>query len=342
MLLWPLVGDCGWASRSGLGLAVLLAGSVLACGAPGQSSFSTTGDAERPATTPAIELDEQLREAIAIRRTYGLRTDVEWVRGAATDPRAAAGVAEFGIPLMPDELDDLMGRRWWDPDTFDAVREYGALFPREFAGQYPNLQGEGLIVRFTDRLPRHQRALANLLPPDAMFEVRDADWSLEALELFRKTIVDDAAWFESIGVGVAHAPDVERNTIRLDVTGDQEAVPAIRARYPVAWLDVVWAGPHPWNGPRGDLRIRLQGANGEPITATECRLKPIDPNVEWWDAMPYGSDERGICRIDNIPAVDYSVSLHRWVDNDHFDPNSLLTFKVRVHEGETEKLVTIP
>ena len=71
------------------------------------------------------------------RERFGLRADLTYVRAVAGNPDAQASVPEFGVPLMPDEFEDMLSRRW-DPDVHRQLSFYGQRFPDDFAGAYIN------------------------------------------------------------------------------------------------------------------------------------------------------------------------------------------------------------
>jgi len=256
---------------------------------------------------------------------------------------AERGIEEFGIPLTPDELDDLLSRRWWDPVVFDVIRKYGDVFPHEFAGQYPNLGGSGVVVNFTDRIDRHRKALANLLPLATAFDVRKVEWSYKDLEAFADLLEKDRAWFQSIGVVTSITPNVQNNRVRLGVTGPKPAIGLIEARFRAPWLETEWNGPLPWDGPRGDLRITVVDQAGQPVPRAWCRVQPADPDsVRQADSPVVATDDGGVCRLNNYPAVAYQVSIHQYIGNDRFDPDPIIEFSVVLRPNDTERSVVVP
>ena len=141
-------------------------------------------------------LEPDVVEAIGIREQYSLRADIDWIRHVSSDP-AALVPEEYGIPLMPDELGDLMSRRW--PNTLIVqLREYGEQFPDDFATAFINEKASGAIVRFKANLDRHRAGLA-ALPRDGPVLIEQADWSLKELIDFLGQVKAEQSWIESTG-----------------------------------------------------------------------------------------------------------------------------------------------
>jgi hypothetical protein len=63
-----------------------------------------------------------------------------------------------------------------------------------------------------------------------------------------------------------------------------------------------------WIGPRGNLAIRVRDRRGDPVEGLYCQPAAKDPTVNI--AEVYGiSDDKGTCRLDGIPAVEYVVQV---------------------------------
>ena len=292
------------------------------------------------AELPVISKQE-IDEAIAVRTSFGLNADQTWIRRVAADPAAKPGIEEFGIPLMPFELTDLMSRRW-DGDLLAQVTAYGRLFPDEFAGAFINLKATGVIVAFTDRVDRHAAALSNLVPAGAVVEVRQARWSLKDLEGFIKQVESQRAWFDTLGV-TFKVGDNGENSVLVRYRGQKEAGALIAKHFgDPPWLKTDWDGPLPWEGPQADLVITIKDANGRPVKDVWVELLSVDPRVEVRGDAVFGTGADGICVLKNIPAVAYQVKLHHWVGNDHYDPEPFREFRVVLAEEGTTFPVVIP
>ena len=248
--------------------------------------------------------------AQAFRQKYGLRADLLWVRAVAANPQSQMGVPEFGYPLMPDEVADLMSRQW-DPDLHSQVRAYGLLFPDDFAGAYANLKANGVIIAFKDDVERHRSALSNLVPPGSVVEVRKVDWSLEDLESFVDQVNAEEAWFDSTGVTVHAFGNILTNTVDANFKGPEAVAGLIEQHFGnPSWLRARWAGAVPWEGPRADLTIEVTDTVGQPVKGLRCFFEPLDPLVDADSETPYSTGSTGRCLLENYPAVAYRLRLY--------------------------------
>jgi hypothetical protein len=321
-------------------LVFLVAFTAMGCSQEAASTTRATVAATQEAELPVISKQE-MDEAIAVRTSFGLNADQTWIRRVAADPAARPGIEEFGIPLMPFELTDLMSRRW-DGDLLAKVTAYGRLFPDEFAGASINLKATGVIVAFTGRVDRHAAAHSNLVPAGAVVEVREARWSLKDLEGFIKQVESQRAWFDTLGV-TFKVGDFGENFVLVKYRGPKEAGELIQNHFgDPPWLKAEWVGPPPWNGPRADLVIKVTDDNGQPIKKLWVEFLPIDPMVDVGGEEIFGTGANGICVLSNIPAVAYQVRLHEWIGNDHYDPIPIREFRVVLAEEGTTFPVVIP
>jgi hypothetical protein len=176
-------------------LCVLFVAAAVACSGftpppRREGASSPTSQAPRDPSATA-ELEPKVVEAFEIREQYGLRADVAWVLQVAGDTRALVP-EEYGIPLMPEELGDLLSRRW--PNTLIVqLREYGQQFPDDFAMAYINQKASGAVVKFKANIDRHRAALATL-PLDGPVVFEQADWSLTELNVFLAQVKAQQDW----------------------------------------------------------------------------------------------------------------------------------------------------
>lgn len=335
-----LAGRC-WIHILSASLALVLA----ACGptSPSPNLPANTATVRPAASQPPVSRDE-LVDAMNVRNRFGLRADEAWIRHVAADPDAQAGLTEFGIPLTPAELDDLMSRRW-DEGLLLEVKEYGLAFPDEFAGAYLNLKSSGVIVEFTDEIDRHRRALENLVADPSLIEVADVDWSLKALEGFMTEVEAEAPWFDALGLRFLQARHpVDENVVYVDFVGPTEdSARVVREHFGnPTWLRTT-RHPPPWEGPRGDLLIKVINSRGQPVPGLWCEVIPQDPRVPHGSETIFGTGPDGICQgTSNLPAVAYRVLLHEWIDNDHYDPEPVAELPVSLPAAGKTVVVTLP
>jgi hypothetical protein len=327
----------------GSALLLVAASVVSGCGetTPPAAAVSAAAEASDRASLPAFS-ERDISESVAFRERYGLRADLMWVRIVAANPEAQAGIPEFGVPLVPDELADLLSRRW-DPDLLAQARGYGLLFPEDFAGAYINQKANGVVIAFKDRVERHRVALSNLVPPESVVEVRRVDWSLADLHGFVDQINSEKAWFDSIGVIVHPGENVLENVVDVRFKGPEEASGLIEQHFGnPGWLRARWTGPVPWTGPRADLSLSVLDTTGKPVPRLWCEYTPVDPKVDASGEAIFGTDSAGNCRLENLPVGLYVIELHRWVDNDHYDPDPIKTIRIELALEGTSATVVIP
>jgi hypothetical protein len=306
-----------------------------------------------PAASPALERDqletprivvteEEIAEEVDVRGRYGLRSDRTWVREVAANPAAQIGMEEYGVPLMPDEFADLMSRRW-DPNLHLQVSEYGGRFPDDFGGAWINMKANSGVIAFKNNVDHHREALANIVPEGSVLQVVKVDWSVQDLESFVDRIEGEKAWFDAIGVEArANAYSME-NSVHIRFEGPQEAADVIARHFGHAqWLTVDWGGPLPWQGPRGDLTIKVVDANGRPVSQIRIDVRPVHPMVEWSGETVFGTDAAGICVIRNVPIAVYEVTLHEWVGNDHYDSQPTKSVRIGVRPGGASTTLVVP
>jgi hypothetical protein len=312
-------------------LALVTILSAVGCAGP-SPSVSTVGPSP-PAgpTQPIAEAplpDADLEEARQFRVRYGLRADESWIRAVAADPAAQQGVVDYGVPLMPFELLDLESRRT-DVDLLRQINDYGGLFPESFAGAYVDQRAaQAFVASFKDDAARHQVALADLLPPEVQVDVRDVDWSTRELNGFVKDVEAEKAWFATIGVIYQDAGrGITEDFVHVNFRGPAEGVQMIEAHFgDPSWLVAERQGPLPWSGPRADLVIDVFDEAGKHVPGLWCEFVPEDPDAAEGGEDTFGTDDSGRCVLRNLPAVPYRITLHRFVDDDHYEP--IKTFRV--------------
>lgn len=332
---------------AGRATAIFVACLLLqACGMTQQSIQPPPTPVEpNPPATPDLVSQHEMTEAINIRTRFGLRADEAWIREVAANPDSQVGINEFGIPLLPAEFADLMSRRW-DEDLLRNVRGYGLLFPDDFAGAYLDLWGSGVIIEFKNQVDRHRTALSNLVADPKLIEVREVEWSLRDLEGFIEQVEAERNWFESVGLRFLQVDHrVNENFIHVDFVGrSEDAASAVEAHFGnPTWLRAEWAGPPPWTGPLADLVIKVTDSRGRPVPGLWCEVVSEDPRVRTGSDTLFGTDSDGICEgTRNLPAVAYQIRLHELIDNDHYDSDPILEFRVVLSSAGTVVPVTIP
>lgn len=195
-------------------LFVLLAGFfVIACGAGVQPSVAPVPDASAP--VPEAAIPEDIAEAIAFRKEFGLRADEAWVRVVAMNP---AAVMDFGVPLMPFERDDIMNRS--NGDVVGIVQGYAAEHADVSGGLYIDNAAGGIVTFLvTDDPEPHVAALDLLIGPDAAVAVRQVRWTEAELRDIQDRVSADQAFLASLPARMTTASvDVIDNIAELTIS----------------------------------------------------------------------------------------------------------------------------
>lgn len=303
-------------ARSGLLAAALVA--VSACGASGVEEVEVIPTLPSVEPSRRVLSDAEIADAVETRRLYGLRADEAWVRAVAADPAAEAGIILFGIPLTSAEQADIRARRW-DEDLLRQAQAYCRSASEDCAGTYINLKGSGVIVDIAHNVSRHRATLRNLVTNPKLIEIHEVTWSMAELQGFMEQVESERPWFARIGVEFMQVDRaVTDNFVHVDYMARTEAPSAtIEAHFGnPSWLRAVWAGPPPWNGPSGDLTIRIRDAGGRPGIGIRCDIRPQNPDagVDLGEVV-YATDMEGVCTAKHIPAVKYRIRLFRWMQN---------------------------
>ena len=308
-----------WLSGLGrIGLMLAVAWLAAACGdlapAPSIPSWGSLPVANATATAPPpTPTPDELDEARGFRARYGLRADDAWILAVAQADKALAAIDEFGVPLMPFEVQVLHARRT-DRDVLRQIQDYGGLHPDQYAGAYVDQRmSMGFVVMFSQNVERHRKTLAGLLPESVHLEVQLVRWSQRDLEAFKAQVEADHGWAGLLGVQyLTVGRRITDDVVYVLYRGPVAAAAAIANYYgSPAWLVVRRDGPLPWSGPRGDLTIDVVDTTGNPVPDLDITFRPLDPEVEGAGATAFGTNARGRCVIANLPAVEYEVTVSR-------------------------------
>jgi hypothetical protein len=273
----------------------------------------TTPDAESPVATVHVAPTEppptttEVEEWIAFRRLFGLRADEPWVRQVADDPLAVRAP----IPMLPDEAEAFQDTYKLVGDTTEKLKAYGVRFPDTHAGV--RTEGRIAVAMFSGDVAKHRAALDLLHGQSAPFTVQERTWSLSQLDAFARRVEADPDWFSSRGFLLFDA-DVSpldnavivryEGPIAVD-PGPSRALEQLAARSLGPWAKIIWDGPIPWEGRRGDLRVHVIG---QPPADWYCHTVPLDPLAGEGNVY-MRPDRRGVCRLPGLPVGQYRVTL---------------------------------
>jgi len=299
-----------------------LASLVLACDgsrqSPAASAFS--GASTAPIAQPSVAA-EDLATWIRFRRTYGLRSDPEWVIGVANAPGTNN---ELGIPLLPGEIDRVASLNLGIQDLVPAIERYGLNFPDAYAGVF--IDGPIAVAQFSSQAELHRASIDIIFGAGAPVEVRSVPYSLDELDVFAKRVDSERGWFASIGAQLSSSSLRDQdNAVEISYKANGDVESLIRSHFGnPRWMQLRLEGPLPWTGPYGLLRVHIVDREGRPIDAG---VLPISK-----DSRVTGSflpkEVHGMYEERRIEAIDWEV-LITYVDRDHV-------------EVSTTVLVTVP
>lgn len=257
-----------------------------------------------PSLTASTPSSAEITEARRFRETFGLRADQSWIIQVANDPSSEASLSQFGVRLLPSEVDEMMARTNAYTDAGPVILDYARRVPDDWFGSYIDQQRGGIIVaEFFRNTDQHRAALEELLPPSARWEVRQVDQQTLDRIAFVERVKADRAWFASID---AELLDVVTNPMDggiVELTylaARRDLSPVILDHYGAPeWLRVERAGGPPWRGPVGNLVVKAVDVFGQPVPGLTCGL----------GNPPRSTDREGICRYQNLAAIDYHVEL---------------------------------
>lgn len=218
-----------------------------------------------------------------------------------------------------------------------------SLFPDDLGGARINLEADGVVIYFKNRVDRHRLAVSNLVPTGSVVEVREVEWSLGDLRGFVDRIVAEQDWFDSVGVRVKAGENIRYNAVHIRFRGPRDAAGLIEGHFGnPSWLKAEWTGALPWEGPRADLTISVSDSDGQPVKDVRCRYTPVDPTVYAPDDDIVATDAAGVCLLSNMPTAVYDIALHESVDDGSYDPTPVKTFRIAVEPGGTATNVVVP
>lgn len=306
-------------------LLVLLAAGLLAgaCGAQVQPSSAPLPDASAPAPDGAVPQD--IAEAIAFRKEFGLRSDEAWVRAVAANP---AAVMDFAVPLMPFERDDLMNRGNGEEALIESVQGYLAQHADVSGGVYIDNPAGGIVtILVTDDPKVHEAALAELIGP-AVVAVRQVRWTEAELRDIQDRVSADQAYLASLPARMTTAGvDIIDNIAELTISSAvPDAGEQIVAHFGAERrLRVISDGTGILLQPTG----RILGHIIAPAGTDMSRLSPqyeADVDIGPRDAIGIPVAQNGTFVIDRLPPATYTVTILELADNGNSEVGSATVF----------------
>src|SRR4051794_27566812 len=199
---------------------------LVACASPGveprpaqpSPSAATVASSDASPTPSSSSIPAaDVAKAVALRRSYGLRTDLEWIGRVMADPAADTS---FGTAMTAQEVEELFARTARSEEIRGTMQAYGEAHRDEWGGLFVEQATGGTIVGlFTAHLENHRAALAATLRSPVRWDVREVRWPERDLLALQERIVADASWLESIDSPFqAAGVDTVRNVVMVAVS----------------------------------------------------------------------------------------------------------------------------
>jgi hypothetical protein len=255
--------------------------------------------------------EHELARWVDYRRTFGLRTDLEWVLAVARNPEASRLME--GVPLLEFEEAQIVRLFRNAEALLPTVQGYGNRFRDEFGGAW--IDAPLVTLGVTDRIAEHRAAVAGLFGDRVV--VRQVSFTLRELNIFEADVGEQMDWIASIGVTFAQTTiDLPNNVVLILYTAPNQSVESqIRARFgDPGWMAFEYDGPGPWVGPRGDIELSVVDSNGRPFSPFECVFISLDPRVSY--ELPPRQITDGKCVRRAIEAVRWRVEITYEMDGE--------------------------
>jgi hypothetical protein len=270
--------------------------------------------------------------AVAVRESFGLPADEDWVKAVAAMPDAVANVPAFSVPMTDNEVALLTHRAQTTEAVSTDVQRFVRDHPEQWAGLY--VDGGYVVAQFAGLTADLERRLRASVSPDAPLVVQSVPWTTEELDALRDRIRNDewlAARYDLLDLGV----DVRRNEVQLRVAAAKdEAIADIARHYGDSGMLVVTIdGVGATEAPRGSLLGHIVDANGASLSGLEVDLAPVEGNANPTHDVGIETNAQGRFHVGDIAAAEYVVRVSDATapDGTHLEgPDRLLLVETRV------------
>jgi hypothetical protein len=265
------------------------------------------GSAPPPAVDASIP--PEIREAISVRQEFGLRSDEAWVRAVAANPDA---VMDFGIPMLPFEREQIIGRPGGGDEIVTAVQAYLADHPDIAGGLYLDQARGGIVTMLVTADPAgHEAAVRNVIGPEAPLAVRQVRWTEAELRDLQDRIGADRAFLASIPAALTTTSvDVIDNVTEVMISSaDPDAARRIIEHFGAGErLRIISDGTGVLLQPTGRIIGRIIAPPGTDLTSLSPQYE-ADVDIGPRDAVGIAVAPDGGFVIDRLPPATYTVTI---------------------------------
>ena len=296
----------------GLGLAIAGCGAAPPATSPTAPSVEgSASSSDAPgAVDPGASLDPVLARsaiayAIAQRRLFGLRADVDWVEQVAADPRATMDPLDF--LMLPEEAAEFYQHQADFEAVGQAVQAYGEAHASEFGGVWIDQERHTVVSAWTANAELHRIAILAALGKAGPLEVRVVRYSEAELRALQDRLSADLDWFAGIdAMMTSTSVDVMTNRAELSISSaNPQATALIFQRYGVApdKLRVISDGTGILLQPRGTVHGRVVLPDGKAPGRNDWMLNwvPDRPGGDCGEMVGYGVEPDGAFELPCAP-----------------------------------------
>jgi len=280
---------------------------VVGCGE--KQAPNTVAPSRSTSTSLPSGAVESIAQAQAFRTSVGLRADEAWIREVTANPAAVYGYGDE-VALTVEEQADLDSRVFAANELASVVNDY-ARGRADFGGiLIDQKQGGLVVVRFTDHLEQHRRALGALVRPGARLQILQVEHSWDDLIGLSRRVGLGRDWALTVEAVIkSSGVDIVRNMVKVSVSSANDAAPAaIVAHFEGEgrmFVETDGTGVELW--PTGTLVVKAVDSQGRPVPGLRV-LYTGDVEGTGGDDVGFSTNADGELEV-VVTAVGYTVTL---------------------------------
>jgi hypothetical protein len=221
-------------------------------------------------------------------------------------------VMDFGVPMLPFEREQIIGRPGGEDETVMAVQAYLADHPDIAGGLYLDQARGGIVTMLVTADPAgHEAAVRNVIGPEAPLAVRQVRWTEAELRDLQDRIGADRAFLASIPAALATTSvDVIDNVTEVMISSaDPDAARRIIEHFGAGErLRIISDGTGVLLQPTGRIIGRIIAPPGTDLTSLSPQYE-ADVDIGPRDAVGIAVAPDGGFVIDRLPPATYTVTI---------------------------------